>query len=281
MNSPRPPPAPAPRRPPGGRDPLSSYDDVRALRRGLSVMEVLCEHDQLSMAELSALTGIDRGTMYRLVATLVRASFAEFDAESGLVSQGPRIGEIAWTLRTEERFMQHVRRALDAMTRQILWPGDFAMIKGGAMIIRASSHRQSPMAVYRRLVGQQRSITRSSLGLCILTAMTPAQRDDLLAVIRAGGGPDAEDLATPGLVEQRLAATRAQGFGFITGLIDPRVAGVGLPVRLPGGQIGAVNLVTFASVVRNPAAAQKLLPALRACAAEIEARAEADAAHDG
>ena len=258
-------------------DPLAAYPSVRALTRGLTVLEVLAEHDQLPIARLAELSGIDRGTMYRLVATLVRRGFVEFDAEIGVVAPGFLLAELARAHRAEEPALRHIRGAIETLTRRVLWPADFAMLRGGALTIRASSHRLSPMTIYRRLVGQSRPVTRSALGMAILTAMPAEQRATLLDILRTDDGPDAEDLAVPGLVEQRLAETATQGFAYMVGLINPKVTGVALPVRLPGGQIGAVNLVIFSRVVRKLEVAETLVPALAECVAEIEARTSADA----
>lgn len=50
----------------------------RTLRRGLQVLKTLREHgdDGLSMTELSRLTGLQRPTLYRLVAALTESGFA-------------------------------------------------------------------------------------------------------------------------------------------------------------------------------------------------------------
>ncbi|GKY86836.1 helix-turn-helix domain-containing protein [Sinisalibacter aestuarii] len=253
-----------------GVEALDSYRSVEALMRGLEVIDVLNRMGEQTIAGLAAATGHDRSTLYRTVATLVRAGFANFDAEVGRVSQGPRIAEIAAALRAEEAYMSSVQTVLDNMTRRSLWPGDFALIEGGDLVIKASSHRESPMTIYRRLVGQKRSITRSALGLCILAAMPDDQRAQLLTLLRRSGGPEAEDLAQQAVFAQRLEATRQQGFGLAVGLIDPRITGIALPVRLPGDRIGAVNLVVFSRVVRNAASARKVLPILRSCQQELE-----------
>lgn len=254
-----------------GAEALEAYRSVESLRRGLAVIDTLSRMGDQTISGLAAATGIDRGTLYRTVATLVRAGFSNFHAEVGIVSQGPRIAEIAADLRAEEAYMASVQIVLDRMTRRNLWPADFALIQGGELVIKASSHRESPMTIYRRLVGQKRSITRSALGLCMLAAMPDEQRDQLLGLLRNNGGSEAEDLAQPGLVAQRLKATLQQGFGLSVGLIDPRLTGLALPVQLPGGQIGAVNMVVFSRVVGNVAAARKMLPILQSCRQELEA----------
>jgi hypothetical protein len=70
---------------PSGGD-VVVYRDVRALRRGLEIIEALSRTGWLRPTDLAKITGIDRSTIYRIVNTLEDKGFAARRREDGAIA---------------------------------------------------------------------------------------------------------------------------------------------------------------------------------------------------
>jgi IclR family mhp operon transcriptional activator len=250
-------------------DKATPYADVRALDRGLSLIEALADNGWSSPASLSAATGIDRGTIYRLLATMTRCGYVVRREEDGSHALSAKLKDIAAAIRVEDRLAEIVSPLLAELVERIFWPSDFAILEAGRLKIVASSHHLTSMTFSRRLVGKHRPILQSALGKAVLSRMTQDELSAALFAIRAAEpGSVGEDEA----IERAIAETRAAGYASSDGLFDPKVSGIALPVMADGRVVGAVNVVFFRSAMTIEQAAALYLEPLRQVVAAVEQR---------
>jgi IclR family mhp operon transcriptional activator len=247
-----------------------SYRDVRALTRGLRILEVLSQVGWTKPGALSAMSGIDRSSTYRLLNTLVESGYVVKRCEDSSFALTSRINLIAEGFTQTERVCQVVSPHLQALTKEISWPSDFAVMYGGEVIIFESTHRMSPMTIHRAMIGKKRSLIRSALGQAILSALSEDQLELTLNVVAQLGGTDASVARNRAIVAKTLREVRERGYAAATGAAEANISAIALPVRAPYSVAGAVNIIFFRSAMTLAQAADRYLGNLRACVERIE-----------
>ena len=249
----------------------SPYKDVRSLVRGLQIIEVLSELGPVKMAELSEKAGIERSSAYRLVKTLTQLGYVTRRDDDGTVGLTAKFAYLADALKDDDVVTQFAWPPLFELSKDVLWPCDFANFDSGKILIRISTHKISPMSIHRAMVGKERHLLRSALGLAILAAMPEEELESSLAIIEALGGPAAEDVRDREAVRLVAEAVRARGYASSAGQTESKISAIALPVMAPHGRVaGAVNIIFFRSVMTTEQAAQRYLPRLQECVTKIE-----------
>ena len=249
----------------------SPYKEIRAVTRAFDLLEAAGDLGWTKVGELANYTGIDRGTLYRLIHTLETNGYLKRRAEDGAVSLTERFLQLADGVRHEDVVTQMMSHMLRELTEQIMWPSDFATPVAGRMEIQASSHKYSPVSVHRRLVGKTRPLLRSALGLAYLGSLSRADLLRTLDVTRRVGALDASDMAMLANIDRHLEEMHLRGYASSVGLIEENIGAIALPVKLGRKSIGAVNIVFFRSAMSPADAASTCLKPLRECIARVEA----------
>jgi IclR family mhp operon transcriptional activator len=250
-----------------GRPP---YRNVRALTRGLDILQALNRLGGAKVAELAHASGLDRTTTYRMLATL---------AEYGLVRANPANEEYVLTERVRrlsegfterDRTTQIVTAHLGALFPKVLWPTDFATFDQGAMVIRETTHRFSPYSVHRAVIGEPRPLLTTALGRAALAGSSQEDRTAMIDIMR-GLHPDADERQIMEQVADIVGDYAQRGYSWSPGIAGGRTCAIGLAVRTGLHMGAAVNLVFFRSTMSIEAAAERYLQPLKTCVAGIEA----------
>ena len=247
------------------------YQDVRALNRGLRILEILSQMGWLKPRELSALTKIDRSSIYRLLNTLIGSGYVVKRYEDGSYALTSKTKLIADGFTQTELASQIVAPHLNRLTKEISWPSDFAVLAGGEVIIAESTHRVSPMTMHRAMIGKKRSLMRSALGQAILSAMRDDELEVTLNVVAQLAGPDFNTSRNRTIAAKIVRDVKERGYAAAVGAEDPKISAIALPVRAPNSVIGAVNVIFFRSAMSVMQAADRYLERLRDCVNDIAA----------
>jgi IclR family mhp operon transcriptional activator len=249
----------------------SPYKDVQSLVRGFRIIESLSEQGWSKIGDVSAAAGIERTSAYRLVNTLEQMGYVTKRAEDGAIALTPKFAYLADTLKDDDVVTQYAWPALFSLTSDVLWPCDFATFEGGKVLIRLSTHKISPMSIHRGMVGKERHLVRSALGLAILSAMEPEELRSSLAIVGRLGGPNAEDVRSREEVERIVDRVKGQGYASSAGQTEAKISAIALPVMSPQDRVaGAINIVFFRSVMTTEQAAGRYLDKLRASVQQVE-----------
>lgn len=247
------------------------YKDVQSLARGLQLIEALSELGWSRIGQLSAVAKVERSSAYRIVSTLEQMGYVTRRDEDGAVALTTKFAFLADGLRDDDIVTQLVGPNLFELTREVLWPSDFASFENGKIFIRYSTHKISPMSIHRAMVGKERLLARSALGLAILSAMPPDELASSLAIIDRLGGTNAEDVRDRDALHRMLGTVRQRGYASAAGLTESKISAIALPVLAPDKRVaGAINVVFFRSVMTPERAAGRYLDRLRDCIARVE-----------
>lgn len=247
------------------------YKDVRSLVRGLQVIEALSELGWTKIGRLSEVTRIERSSAYRIVNTLVQLGYVTRRNEDAAVALTPKFANLADGLKNEDIVTQFAWPALFELSRDVLWPCDFAGLDSGRVLIRLTTHKISPFSIHRGMIGKERHLTRSALGQAILAAMSDDDLAASLDIIDRLGGQNAEDVRDREAISRLADSVRARGYASSAGQTESKISAIALPVRGPGKLVaGAVNIVFFRSAMTTEQAAARYLDKLKHCVNQIE-----------
>jgi len=246
--------------------PDKSYRPVEAIARGLAVLEALSDTGWASIGEIKDLTGIDRGSLYRIAETLIGLGYVTRREDDRLLALTPKAHSLGEGLKTDDMVAQAIAPHMRALTEKILWPSDFASFHLGAVRIRHSTHRLSPMSVHSRMIGKQRSLIYSSLGKAILSAMTEEEIRQAGHVLRATNPREADLVASSDRVAQARQEVRKLGYASSIGQSQENISAISVPLLADGKLYGAVNIIFFRSAATPAEIAARHLDDLMACA---------------
>ncbi len=247
------------------------YKDVRSLTRGFQILEALSKLGWARIGKLSTLANVERSSAYRIVHTLEQLGYVTRRVEDGAVALTTKFAELADGLRDADIVAQFAWPNLFELTKELLWPCDFASLEGGRVLIRLSTHRISPMSIHRGMIGKERLLTRSALGLAILSGMSADELDSSLAIVERLGGPNAAYTRDRDAVRRLADSVRQRGYAAAAGLTESKISAIALPVMAPDRTVaGAINIVFFRSVMTPEEAAERHLDKLRGCVARVE-----------
>lgn len=245
------------------------YRDVRALRRGLQIIEMLSRRGWTKPAELATLTSIERSTIYRLAQTLEDQGFVARRREDGAIALTSKLRVIGDGVRRDEIFLEQGGEELSSLTAAISWPSDLALLTAGMVIIQDSTHSLSPITFHRATIQQTRSLLDTALGRGIMMVMTPAELDVALDIAIASDGPDSGRPVDRKMLAETIEQYHRLGYAWAAGAVDPNISSIALGFRHESGLIGSVNIVFFRRVLSPEDAATRYLPRLQTCIANL------------
>jgi IclR family mhp operon transcriptional activator len=262
---------------------------IRALDRGLEVLEVLLASSACSLRELHRTTRLSKATLTRILMTL---------AKRGLVWQ--RLADDAWlpshTLRAnaarfgdDGHLLEVAGPILEALCERLKWPSVLAVPRLRWMEVVENN---APCAYFHEVplgpVGFRIPMLRSATGRAYLAWCADGEREAVLERLRHSQEPEDAGVHDPQAVEAMLEQTRRQGYGqrdaHFAAYLRPAApnpydeySSIALPILVDQRVIGCVNLVWVARVATPAEMAARHLVELKSAVAEIAARMQAAA----
>ncbi len=233
----------------------TSQDRVRALERGLQIVELLSRRGLSSLADLRRETGLGNAALYRLLGTLqargwVRRNIVEGQYELAH-SLGTLLGEAA---RAHPLAELAAPILLDLKGRMAGLPSEIATIRApGKIEIIESTRLRGPMAPLRTGLGLRPSMVMSAHGRVILAFVDPAERAAHLAAITGSATKRERGLIDTGGLEREIATARARGYGLREPAFwmppfdnSPEMGAMAVPILSRSGVHGSLSLLWIA-----------------------------------
>ncbi len=225
-------------------------EDVRALRRGLKVIDYIASNGATSLAQLHRGTGLAKSTLRRLLATLEDENFIRRSLADGLFRSNISLPAQSQTAINPEhaRIAAAARPVLEQLSRTSVWPSDVFVRSGYALTILDHNRSMTPLLVNRNQIGDRVDMITTGVGRAYLAFCPDVECEEILAHFEARRG-----VAAMQALRQALAETRKRGYGLrdatCTGatysdpLLIDRLAAVALPVISDKKIICCINLL--------------------------------------
>ena len=259
-----------------------SVKSIRALERGLDVLQALQTGPGAGLKDLHAITGLPKATLLRILRTL---------AERNLVWQRMADGAYLPSSRSAQpkgddssRLVEVASPIMAGLCERVNWPSVLAVRRGVQMeVIETNRPRSHVSHLPLGPVGARISMLLTSTGRAYLSFCTREEREEILAALQAEPSPEAVLARDAVWVARVVAQTQAQGYG----QRDPIIAGEGVgqklmaddgrnsisvPIIVSGQVVASLNLTWTRRATTTSQIVAEHLEDLRAAAAETALR---------
>jgi DNA-binding IclR family transcriptional regulator len=251
-------------RPSGYRERNSTAD------RALDIL-ALFNDDRLVLSgqDVADQLGVSRSTAYRYLQSLTSSQFLEEQRPAGF-RLGPRVFELARLARKGLGLSEVARPVMKDLAAQV---GETVLLTrrtGAAVVCLEREETGNPARLsYER--GHVLPVNAGASALVLLAWASEAQVDD---VISQSGLPRLTEatVTDAGVLRERLAAIRADGFAVSRGELDPDVLGIAAPIRDETGDVVAAVSVAALSHRVAEDRVPEIKKAVGAAAAQISAQ---------
>ena len=259
-----------------------SVKSIRALERGLDVLQALQTGPGVGLKDLHAITGLPKATLLRILRTL---------AERNLVWQRMADGAYLPSSRSSQpkgddasRLVEVASPIMAGLCERVNWPSVLAVRRGVQMeVIETNRPRSHVSHLPLGPVGARISMLLTSTGRVYLSFCTREEREEILARLQSEPSPEAVLARDAVWVARVVAQTQAQGYG----QRDPTIAGEGVgqklmaddgrnsiavPIIVSGQVVASLNLTWTRRATTTSQIVAEHLEDLRAAAAETALR---------
>lgn len=251
---------------------------VRSLERGLALLVAMNRRKLASVSDLANDTKLPRPTVYRLLDTLSDAGFVARESATERYRPTHGVRALSDGFLEDEWVSEIAAPMMSEFTRQHVWPVSLFTFEAGKMLVRDTTHRQSALSIDYGMVGKRMGMLRTAGGLAYLAFSPANERKVILDMLVQSDDPEDCAARDPQRLNEMLETVRAKGYATQTRLINPKAAGISVPVMTGTRVYGCMSLIFIASALTMNEVEKKLLPPLQKMTAKLAHALEADAA---
>lgn len=247
---------------------------IRALERGLAVLDALAREGPMTLQGLAEETGLSKATLSRLLLTLEAAGYARRGLGDRLWRANMRPGQPSGD-QTAIVLAEVAGPILDRLCQEILWPSDIGVYAEGAIRVLETSRLVSPFVVNQDVLTSRVHVLPSAMGRAILGWADDATRTYMLGQLSLSDDPQDLPSRDPARVAAMITEARSQGYAtrnpgyFIRSRREPAMRAIAVPVIVEERLVGAINLTWIHSAGSETAFIRQHLCRLETAAGDI------------
>src|ERR1700738_1908048 len=195
---------------------------VQSVDRALSIIETLAEDDEgYRLSDLAVRTGLSTSTAHRLLATLEKRRFVQFDRSESKWHVGAQSFAVGATFARRRNFVAQAMPYLRKLRDQTRETANLSVVDDESIIVLTRIESREIMRSLTK-VGGRVAMVASGVGKAVLAAYSDA---DVSAIIHHHGMPrlTEKSIVRPGELFRELQAIRRQGYA-----VDDEEARMGL-----------------------------------------------------
>ena len=271
------PPAEADRDAASGNDPAeatgadNSPEFIQSLARGLAIIEAFgAAGDGLTLAEAARRTGISRASARRSLHTLEALGYASSDGHR--FSLTPRVLQLGFSYLRSGDLWTAAQAPMIELVETVHESCSAAVLDGTEIVYVARVPTRARVMSVTLGIGSRLPASVTSMGRVLLAALTPAERDRLLAQASPLAAHTDQTLTAAADLLRELARVADQGYSLVDQELEPGLRSIAVPLRDASDRvIAALNIGTHAGRVSVERLRDEILPALQHCAERIHA----------
>ena len=249
---------------------MDSDQELKSLKRGLRVLALLNDHEQMTLSDIARRLQLPRTTAERVVMTLLSEGYVERDKVGKVFRLAPKVCGLSRGF-TDESWLTHLATPLlFQTTERIGWPLAIATPLGEKMIVRVTTDPATSLHLYRRHIGSEIAMMQASSGIVFLAFAPPQQREHMLTVLRHSTDPAQSPVHNNRVLANVLATTRKHGCAFSPD--DSREGSLSVPIFRAGDITAVLLMMYIRSAVNKKSLLDDYLPQLKQLANEISRR---------
>ena len=242
---------------------------VQSLDRGLAVIRAFDEHNpELTLSDVARATGLTRAAARRFLLTLADLGYVRSDGR--WFSLSPRILELGYAYLSSLSLTEVAEPHLERLVAEVHESSSVSVLDGEDIVYVARVPTARIMTVSIN-VGTRFPAYATSMGRVLLSRLPDEQLEAYLARVELVP-LSPRTLTSVEMLRVELAKVRSQGWALVDQELEEGLRSIAAPIRDRGGRtIAAVNLSAHASRMSIEEGRRRLVPALLATAARIEA----------
>jgi IclR family pca regulon transcriptional regulator len=241
---------------------------MASLARGLEVLQAFQpQYSQMSVSQISQITGIPRAAVRRCLYTLRALGFVHCP-DGRHYRLLPRVLTIGHAYLSSSELAKAAQNSLDYLSKLLNESCSVATLDGDNIlyIARASVKRIMTIDLGR---GSRLPAYATSMGLVLLSALNEEQLEDYLS--RVNFEPLTEFTVTNAQqLREQLAKVRRQGYAINDQQLEIGLRSIAVPMHSrKGGVVAAMNVGVNASQISSAELRERVLPQLQRTAMEL------------
>jgi len=203
-------------------DPEPRDGGVQSVDRALLIIETLAEDDEgYRLSDLAVRTGLSTSTAHRLLTTLEKRRFVQFDRDGSKWHVGAQSFVVGSTFVRRRNFATQAMPYLRKLRDQTRETANLAVVDDESIIVLTRMESREIMRSLTK-VGGRVAMVASGVGKAVLATYSD---DDVNAIIRRQGMPrlTEKSIVRPGALFRELETIRRQGYA-----VDDEEARIGL-----------------------------------------------------
>ncbi|WP_282606348.1 IclR family transcriptional regulator C-terminal domain-containing protein [Pelagibius sp. Alg239-R121] len=258
-------------------DSVDSVKTIRALERGLQVLELLGAGPTASLEDLHRRSGLAKATLLRILRTAIEAQWVHRRPSDGHYQLARAVQDLGNQIGREHILCEVGAPYLQDLQRVVGWPSDIAVSPSpGQVEILETSRFRAPFAINRLVVGFRPSMAFSALGRVYLAFLDPGEREPHLKWLAEFGRQHERRYVSSPAFRQELEETRERGYGrrepgYWGRVVDhgAELGAIAVPI-FDGERVqAALNLVWIGSVMSQEEVTARYLNRLKTAADAI------------
>jgi len=251
--------------------PLSASGDpnfMTTLARGLAVIQAFSQkRSQLSISQISKLTGLSRASVRRCLYTLAKLGFAGSDDASRFFLR-PKVLSLGYAYLSSMPLTAAAQPVLEHVSHFLRESCSISTLEGTDIIYLARANVTRIMAIDLG-IGSRLPAFCTSMGRVLLASLPPEQLEPLLQRIEFVRYTD-RTVTSVEKLRQILQGVRTAGYAIVDQELELGLRSMAVPIQNLSGQvIAALNVGAHAQRITVQAMIAKFLPHLRAAAQEL------------
>lgn len=247
---------------------------VRAIGRGLEVLQAVNRYGVARYVDIANSTSIPYPTVCRIVGTLVDLGMLERMPDGFGYRPTAMVQSLSAGFEEEDSLVRSTRPIISALCEDVGWPITITTRVGASMIIRDSTHKQTTLTYNHYSPGYALPLLECSVGKAYLAFCSLQERKSIVATIKKIReiNPTAQLLLQD--VDAFLKPFQESGYAYHSyneHTKDPgKTSSLAVPVFVDGVLKAAMGLIYFSSAIGNAEAAKKYVRQMQAAAKDIE-----------
>ena len=254
-------------------DELSKRGVIRAISRGIAVLQAINRAESLAMKEIAAASGVPYPTACRIVQTLIFEGMLEREPDRKRYRPTALVQTLSVGYQIEDTLVTTARPYIVELTKNLSWPISVSTRVGTRMMVRDSTHTLTSLAFHVYYPGYTLPMLESSSGRTYLAFCSDEERESLLRTLNSLRSGAKEPSPHPDDVARLLGIIRRNGYGThhrTRHTENPgKTSSISAPIFRENRLVGTLTLIFFASAMTMEQAIEQFAPPMKVAALAI------------
>ncbi|CAM5184645.1 hypothetical protein ARD30_09070 [Bosea thiooxidans] len=259
---------------------MPSFEPVRAITRGLTVLRLVSEQSPITATDLARAAKLPQPTVVRILETLIEAGYVYRRSDGVTFGVTARTKVLSSGYDATSRLVQLAEPLIETLRAEIGWPSNLATLEDDAMVIVYTNRNAKGLSIPGRL-GARIPLLATGVGIMQLAGLPPDALQDQLERLRQSKELwDASPELWEGL-DERLATARQNGYAFaheryLDAVYQSQIWAVAVPIIVDGRTVAALSSLVLRGAGPRQRLLDSILPALRRTSATIGSQLAAE-----